>query len=508
MVHNNPGETPFDTHYDDSDFLKSLGYKGKVYELFQGAQFTINWASVDPDIFPEGSPERDWVDKKAAELDRLYSEMKSRGLEVYCHTDFVVLPKRLVKKEQLEDDFGDVENPKTQTYLRLMVQQVFDRFPQLDGLVVRIGETYLQGAPYHIGKIQKKDDPQHTVIPLMKLLREEICEKRGKKLIFRSWLSFDSDLQKYQAVSDGVEPHPNLYIVVKHCEGDFFRGNSFSKVLGQGRHQQVIEVQCQREYEGKGAYPNYIARGVIEGFEEHPGQSIRKIWSNPLTAGLFTWSRGGGWGGPFITNELWCDLNVYVLSKWAQNPNASEEEIFNQYASTVLKLDSRNAALFRELCLLSADAVYRGTRSTQNDIGPGWTRDDVIGRPPLPKSPEALQRVLSEKEKAVQMWARMVELAGSIEFPDPEVKEYVMTSCLYGSYLYQIYNDAFHLLDEESTRNKKELRKYLDHYDQTWIAYRKLKEDHASCATLYTEKGPLGRQGIGDSIKEIRATIH
>ena len=49
-----------------------------------------------------------------------------------------------------------------------------------------------------------------------------------------------------------------------------------------------MEVPCQREYEGKGAYLNYVARGVIEGFEKHPGQSVRKTWADPLIAGMFT----------------------------------------------------------------------------------------------------------------------------------------------------------------------------------------------------------------------------
>jgi hypothetical protein len=105
----------------------------------------------------------------------------------------------------------------------------------------------------------------------MNLLREEVCVRQGKQLLFRSWYSFCTDLGTYLAVSDGVEPHPNLLIVVKHCEGDFHRGNPFSKVLGQGRHRQLIEVQAQREYEGKGAYPNDIAHGLIDGFEEHAG---------------------------------------------------------------------------------------------------------------------------------------------------------------------------------------------------------------------------------------------
>ncbi len=53
MVHNNPGETPFITHYNDPAFLKQLGYQGKVYELFEGAQFGINWSSVDEDMIDE-----------------------------------------------------------------------------------------------------------------------------------------------------------------------------------------------------------------------------------------------------------------------------------------------------------------------------------------------------------------------------------------------------------------------------------------------------------------------
>lgn len=507
MVHNNPGEKPFVTHYNDPALLTSLGYKGKVYELFEGAQFAIDWASVDPDVFPPGSPGRAWVDAKAAELDKLYSETKAKGLAVYCHTDMVVLPKALVEKAQIEKTFGEITSPDTQKYLRAAVQQMFKRFPQLDGLVIRIGETYLNGAPFHTGQVKGRDNPQGTVIPLMQLLREEVCEKLNKKIIFRSWLSFDTNVEKYLTVSNGVEPHPNLYIVVKHVEGDFFRGNAFSKVLGIGRHPQLVEVQCQREYEGKGAYPNYVARGVIEGFEEHPGLSIRKTWANPMIIGMFTWSRGGGWGGPFITNELWCDLNVYVLSKWAQAPTRGEEEIFHDYATGTLKLTPPNAALFRELCLLTPDAVYRGTRSTHNDIATGWTRDSTIGKPRIPKESEKLQRVLDEKVQAVQMWTHIVDLAGRIEFPDAATKEYVLTSCRYGLYLYQIYDDGYHLTALGPGGDKAELQRLLAHYDQSWADYRKLKEDHPSCGTLYSDTGSPLLPGIKKTVEEIRTAL-
>lgn len=506
MVHNNPGEAPFVSHYNDPALLKRLGYQSKVYELFEGAQFGIDWSLIDPDIFPAGSPDRAWVDQKAADLDHLYTTAKKTGLSVYCHTDMIVFPKRLVEKYQLTK-FDQVSDPDTQKYLRAAIRQMFSRFPQLDGLVIRIGETYLQGAPYHMGGIADKTSPEKTIVPLMQILRDEVCDKLNKKVLFRSWLSFDRSVPDYQAVSDGVEPHPNLMIAVKHCEDDFHRGNPFSRVLGIGRHPQVVEVQCQREYEGKGAYPNYIAHGVIEGFEEHHGQSIRQIWSNPRIAGMFTWSRGGGWKGPYITNEFWCDLNVYVLSQWAQQPDRPEESIFNDYCSTVLKLSAPDSAAFRKLCLLSADAVYRGIRGTRNEITPWWTRDQFMGIPPLPKDAADLPAFVQEKDEAVQMWQQMASLADSIHFPDPATQEYVKTSCQYGIDVYQIYSDGFHLAALGLGGGKAQIKTLVDDYDQTWVRYRQLKLDHPSCATLYTDKAFMDQPGLGAMVDEFRNVI-
>jgi hypothetical protein len=508
MVHNNPGEAPFDTHYNDPNVLKRLGYTGKVYELFEAAQFGVDWSTVDQEIFPPHSPEREWVDKKAAELDRLYTATKQAGLEVYCHTDMVILPKRLVERRQLENRFGTIVDAETQTLLRALVRQMFARFPQLDGLVVRIGETYLQGAPHHVGKIEKKNDAQATIIPLMNLLREEVCVKLGKRLIFRSWLSFDTKADTYVAVSAGVEPHPNLFVVVKHCEGDFLRGNPFSKVLGLGRHQQIVEVQCQREYEGKGAYPNYIGHGVIEGFEEHhasPVKSVRELWANPLLRGVFTWSRGGGWQGPYLGNELWCDLNIFVMSRWARDPNRSEEEIFAEFCRDVLKLDTENSARFRRMCLLSADAVYRGKRSTKNDISPFWSRDEFIGVPPLPKDPEARVRVVREKDEAVAMWTEIVALANALQVSDAATADYIRVSARYGLYLYQIYQAGFHLAELVEKNEPSQLSRWIAEYDAAWSALRTLKADNPSCATLYRDVAFRERPGIGQFVDKLRA---
>lgn len=44
-----------------------------------------------------------------------------------------------------------------------------------------------------------------------------------------------------------------------------------------------------------------------------------------------SWSRGGGWGGPYIKNEFWIELNAYVISHWASNPLKTEKEILYDF---------------------------------------------------------------------------------------------------------------------------------------------------------------------------------
>jgi hypothetical protein len=506
MVHNNPGEEPYQTRYNDPAVLGGMGYGGKVYSLFESPMLGVNWESVDPDIFPAGSAARQWVDAKAAQIDAQHTRCKAAGLATYAMADLILFPKSLVEKYRLQETFGDATDPQTVKFLRLLLSQTFDRFPKLDGLVFRIGETYLQDAPYHVGKILRNRDAQRTIIPLMRLLREEISVKRGRQVIFRSWLSFDTDLATYREVSAAVEPHPNLVIGVKHCEGDFHRGNPFSKVLGEGRHRQIVEVQCAREYEGKGAYPNYVANGVIEGFEEHrlqlPPEKIRSLREferrSPLFAGLWTWTRGGGWRGPYIKNELWCDLNAWVLAQWGKDPAQTEEAVFKRYAATRLGLQGDDAAKFRRLCLLSADAVLRGKTSTHSDISPWWSRDNGINRPELPADPLARARVIAEKAESVGMWREIVALARAIRFPDAATGEYVVTSSRYGSYLYRIYRILFDLEGLGRNGDKARMRALLSEYDAAWAEYRKLPTESASCATLYEEKSaPVGAHGDG-----------
>lgn len=496
MVHHNPGETPYKSAYNDPAVIKEMGYNGKVYFLFESPALAINWETVDADILPKGSKEREWVDNKAAQIKKMHAASKAQGMAIYAMSDLVLFPKRLVEKYHIEKTFGDPNNALTEKFIRAQINEMFDQFPDLDGLVVRIGETYLQDAPYHEGAINDKTNPEKTIIPLMQILREEICVKRSKKLLFRTWLAFDRNLEPYMKINDAVEPHPNLIISIKHCEGDFHRGRPFSKLIGQGRHQQIIEVQCSREYEGKGAYPNYIANGVIEGFEEHanmPEDEINCIQEfvkekPELYAGIWTWSRGGGWEGPYIKSEMWSDLNAWVMAQWAKNTDISEEFIFNRYAKERLKLSGDNAVKFRKLCLLSAEAVIRGRNTVQNDMNVWWTRDQGIGWPEPAKDAAAQNRILEQKDESVAKWNEIVKLAKSIQWANNETKIQAIGSAEYGLRLFTIYRTIVNMSDANAKEDQAGVQKWIKAYDVAWANYKKLPQQYPSVATLYTQE--------------------
>ena len=62
MVHYNPGEAKFQTEFADPALVRSYGFNGKVFYLFDSAHLAVNWDDVNANIFPAGSSGRAWVD--------------------------------------------------------------------------------------------------------------------------------------------------------------------------------------------------------------------------------------------------------------------------------------------------------------------------------------------------------------------------------------------------------------------------------------------------------------
>jgi len=524
MVHNNPGEPLTKTIFNDSKYLKENGYTGKVMNDFTFAHAAITFKKLNPNIFPEGSKELQWVKKAAEQVRKNISEAHKAGLKIYYFTDIIVLPKKLVQlyHDDICDSNGNIsfERPKTMEIHKIMLDELFETFPDLDGLVIRTGETYLNNVPYHTGNNPITND-EESHIKLLKLLREEVCVKFNKQIFYRTWSfgGMHDNPDYYLNVTNQIEPHPNLVFSIKHTKGDYQRTYDFNPTLGIGKHQQIVEVQCQREYEGKGAYPNYVMNGVINGFEEYHTNKPQKgnmclndIKNNANFKGVWSWSRGGGWVGPYISNEFWCKLNAYVISHWAANTEQSEELVFNKFMDEngILGMSRKK---FRRLCLLSAKAVLRGHDSGvlpfENDWA-WWMRDEFLGG--IDSSSEVkvnssegwlykaftkyykeglLQEAVKEKYESVKIWKKVVALSSKITIGNKEDENYIRVSSQYGFLLHQIIAEGWNIMalgfegDKTGKYDIKKLSVSIKKYDNYWKVYKQFKINNLSCATLY-----------------------
>ena len=477
------------------------------------------FADTGEDFFPS-KESREWLESMTAIVGKEFAYAKKAGLITMSHVDLFVLPKLLVEKykEEICDSSGAISiyREKTKEIHRVIFDELFSKYP-IDGLIIRVGETYLFDTPYHIGNsavshgnIEKEQD---EYVELINFLVAEVCKKHGKYLIFRTWDlfpdRFHADAQYYLDVTERIEPCDKLIFSIKHTALDFWRRTKFNPCLGKGRHRQIVEVQCQREYEGKGAYPSYVMDGVINGFSENKQKiGLKDIIDNPLICGIYTWSRGGGWFGPYIKNEFWCDLNTYVIAKYANNPQLSEKEIFTEFAMRKMGMDNENADKFHALCLKSADAVLHGRyieaydKSLNESLMPSlWMRDDSTGGlRQLGTVFDYLEQnglvaeALKEKEYALNLWKEIGVMFEVTDMPDKELKEFIANSIEYAVRLFSIVDISFKIFSKY--RKHEPCGSLFKQYDCAWERYMEL-EKRPQASSAYTDKYYFAENGSG-----------
>jgi hypothetical protein len=431
----------------------------------------------------------------------------------------------------------DINRPLTQKLIRIQLAELFSTFPELDGLVIRFGETYLFDTPFHAGGNPVSAGGKAGIeghVKLINILRDEVCVRRNKKLFYRTWDFgfFHTNPDVYLKITDRIEPHENLTFSIKYTKGDFHRLTPFNPTLGIGKHPYIVEFQCQPEYYGKGAHPAYVFDGMLNGFEEDdqimdPGdkQGVKALLSDPNFAGLWTWSRGGGWQGPYISNELWCDVNAITAETWAQNTQLTEREALEKAALNI-GVQPQSVNDFIKLVHLSADGIVRGHCSLidipEAHFDVWWMRDHFMegNRRLNPFFDYAIQSdkvddVLAEKHQAVEIWKEMESLSEKIETDNAADKEYLKTSTTYGRIKFEIVEKAFivmllgHVGDVSGNYNRERIRRAVDDYDNLWQEWKQFKNDHPDCATIYLpEAFHIDENGVsGDVQNGLGATI-
>jgi hypothetical protein len=80
----------------------------------------------------------------------------------------------------------------TEYLLAVMLDEWFEWFSGTHGIVVRTGETYTFDSPYHAGSspmagVTNSAEQQGAWIGFLNFLREAVCIRHGRKVIFRTW---------------------------------------------------------------------------------------------------------------------------------------------------------------------------------------------------------------------------------------------------------------------------------------------------------------------------------
>ncbi len=349
------------------------------------------------------------------------------GLKIYLTTD--VLPMTPAVAAGLGEKTAVLEN-----YYIGLVCGVLDDFPQLEGLILRIGESDGNDVSDPI-RTQLHLRSATETNRLLRLLMPEF-EKRGRNLILRTWTV------GAHRIGDLIWHHgtltvtlkdvdsPNFIVSMKHGESDFFRYLSLNRAFFRVPHKKIIEMQARREYEGAGEYPSFIGRDC-ERF-------ARELSAAENMVGMSVWCQTGGWHRfrrlAFLeegNRDVWIRLNTAVAIGVFKHGKSVETVIEDfsgpERAPAVLELLRYSDTLIHELLYIEEFArqklFFRRVRVPPM-LHMYW--DTIFINHGVCKilshfinDPE---RALRAGEAAAELFPRMIQLAREAELPVDDIE--------------------------------------------------------------------------------------
>ncbi len=329
-------------HQDMRDFaseISSLGYNAVTLD-------DLAHLATHPLHEPEIAAKITFFRKQFSSLFDILTE--EFGLKVFLTSD--VIPLTAAIEESISHSKSELEN-----YYLTLIQNTLDDFPQLSGIIIRIGESDGVDVKDPIRTRLHLRNPRETNHLIRKLLPE--FENRNKKLILRTWTVGAhriGDLIWHRGTLSetlaGIDS-PNFIVSMKHGESDFFRHIPLNKAFFHVKQAKIIELQARREYEGAGEFPSFIGADC-----EHFARELEEAEN---VVGMSIWCQTGGWHRfrrlTFLSgnrhSDIWIRLNVAVAIHVFRYKRSIEQSIEQS-------LGSRRALATLEL-LHHADTVIQ-----------------------------------------------------------------------------------------------------------------------------------------------------
>jgi hypothetical protein len=474
----NAGEPAIESQYRDPATLRDLGYTGAV--LYETTALS-GLARLDTIRSAEF---RSWLDAHIQAQHAKIEAYRGVGLDVHASLDARVLPKDVV------DRAGPAVRCRGRSALCPCAEPAWDavmdgvrallqRWPQLSGVVVRFGDHDADRMPHLAGNdLYSPHCPRcsgvgraRRVTDLVERYRRLVVDEFGKSLIVRAWNVRPGGLHDHaelaKEVADTLDPAFNdgkTIFSFKFTQTDFWRYQPWNRSsLAMGDWPIVYELQCQREFEGKGGIPNWQAPLWRDGMPEVQGGKAKSLGGITQAArqanvvGLWAWVRGGGWGGPFVGDERWIDANVAAVPRLAQNPGQKLADLADDWLKDRLGLGKQAGLrkLFRRVLLESPEVIrqafyleaYAAGRPDAWHPNADWVQDDVVDAEALwrvlSRLPErSLDAVVAEKHQAAAGIAELrALLQQSVGDRQHHALEPLLNTLLYAEALFEAWRD-------------------------------------------------------------------
>lgn len=405
---------------------KEYGYNaailGDISQLATYDDIVPGAIAKDPEL-------RARIEQRRKRFETQYDEAGNLGIAACLMTDEVELPTPVLERfrsaiiDPARPQRINFESPQFWKLYRAKYREVLKQYPKVAYVIVRTGESYAHLDPGYAGHtvIDKKIDDAYfrNMQRLIEETRKVVVDECGRTLIWRTWdlgnNGFHANPAVYDRILAGVHERRGLIFSIKFTQTDFWEYNDFNPMVGRGGVPQIVEFECAREYEGKGAFPDYVG-------PEH-ADAIRK--SRALGAcGVWIWDSGGGWGGPFLKSDRWLRLNVYATTELVKNPDASPRELAERWAAK--EFGPKAASKVADMLMLSPECIrkcmyiapyaraHKGWLPSRNLL-----RDDIIRGEKTEGSEggikilyegsrQSLDEALDEKREAMALASRML----------------------------------------------------------------------------------------------------
>ncbi|MEM1107155.1 MAG: hypothetical protein AAGH99_00505 [Planctomycetota bacterium] len=511
----NLGEPDVESRYHDPAELKALGFDAQV--LFET---TVLSGVSNPEAIVDIELRR-FVQQTIDGVTRTIESCRAAGLEVYLFYDVLVLARDQVDRNILGLTCKNRPGtlcPASDAAFKLSLDALdamIRRWTDIAGIVLRFGDTDAQRLPHLVGNdIYSPHCPRCSqfgradrVVHVLKQAYDTVVKKHNKRLIARAWNvqpnGMHDSAELVSRIVDRLPGKPDddrFVLSFKFTQTDFWRYQPWNDAsLACDGRPIIYELQCQREFEGKGGVPNWQVPlwrdGYPETAEASSARGLGEAATKANVSGVFAWVRGGGWGGPFVKNEAWIDANVYAVSRLADDPQLDANRLARDWVNERLEIENVDVAeaLVRILEAspeLVRQAFYIGpfARDKANAWHPAadWIQDDLLDaasawRMVQRLKDEQLDDVIAEKEAAVRGIAAArhdLQLLLS-DYPDRKLEKLVnsllytesffeaLRDLLTGLVAFRRYQASKNPADAEATRRKLfDAQSHWNHHTQ------------------------------------------